>query len=161
MRWNKIARNPTLAFEAFKEYIYVENFDELFKSAVDGMRLIEEKDWDLPWPTFDKEVDLYAPLNLKIYEVDRFSLPDYAPMKAEYEKRMKEEESKSKINALLKKKKTQLKRLFRLCFKRNEDIMCRKVYNSYTRNIVAFIHLLGFSRISNIQVSVGIFIFTL
>jgi hypothetical protein len=138
----------------------VSNFEEMFNCAVEGMKLVEERDWDLPWPQTNHEVDPYAPLNLRIYEITQFALPEFSHLKEEYERSLKEEESRKEIVKLFKKKKAQIKKLFKLCFVQKEN-SCRKLYNACVRSLVTFISLLGFANFSDVRLKLGILLSTL
>lgn len=134
------------------------NYDDLIKFGIDGMKLIEERDWDLPWPKFEDALDDEgAEYNLRVYESYRLSLPHESEYRKEFEAFLRKEASKKLASNLLKKKRRQLKKLYRICFKNAQNQFGKKLYNCFIRNIVSYISVLSYLRIAKFDVMVGIF----
>lgn len=132
-----------------------ENWPQLLEGAVDGMKLVEEKDWGLPWPDILDNND--SDCNLRVFEVSILTMPHTKNFSEELARIEAIEAGKKKVRALLANRRRYIRLMVRKLFKLNTEKMSRAGYNYYTRLIAMVIGTLGTSVASQLEIRIAIF----
>lgn len=151
---NKIAKK-TISFGVVKEYMFFESWPQLLEGAVDGMKLVEEKDWGMPWPDILDNDD--SECNLRVFELDILTMPVTREFSEQLERLKKIEEAKKKVRALLARRRRYIRLMVRQLFKLNTEKMSRAGYNYYTRIIAMMIGILGTSTVFQLEIRIAVF----
>jgi len=145
----------TLSFGVIKEHLMFESWNELIEGSVEGMELIEEKDWGLPWPDVESKDDVEC--NLRIFEISLLTMPHTKEYSDELNKLRIMEESRKKVKKLLAQRVRYIKLMTRKLFKHNTEKMSRAGYNYYTRLIAMMIGNFGFNTVYQLEIRISIF----
>jgi len=127
----------------------------LIEGAVEGMELIEEKDWGLPWPDIISNDE--SECNLKIFEVSILTMPCTKEYSEELDRLRTLEESRKKVKRLLAQRIRYIKLMTRKLFKHSTEKMSRSGYNYYTRLIAMMIGNFGFNTVYQLEIRISIF----
>lgn len=137
-----------------------ENWSQLMENSVEGMELVEEKDWGLPWPEFN-QTDEYCSqddnYNIKIFEYNILTMPFNKSYSEELDRLLKLEESKRKVRKMIAARTRYIKMMVRKLFKIKTDKMSRTGYNYYTRLISSLVSIYGFNTVYSLDVRIAVF----
>lgn len=158
-RMRKIAKKQ-ISFGVVKEFLMFENWPQLIEGAVEGMELVEERDWGLPWPEFDSEGDEsgYPDCNLRIFEYNILTMPCNREYSEELKRLLALEESRKKVKRLLASRVRYIKLMVRKLFKIKTEKMSRSGHNYYTRLVAMVIGNFGFNSVYPLEIRISIFI---
>lgn len=154
----RLARKQ-INFGVVSEIFMVESWRQFMELPSEGASLVEERDWGLPWPEFDENLkDCDEECNLRIFELERLTLPENKEMKKEYERLLIEENSKKMVRKLYSKRMRYIRNAVRILFKHNTEEMSRSGYNIYTRLLTVMISQYGLRKTCLIEVNIAIYI---
>lgn len=145
----------TINFGVVKDYMFFENWPQFLEGAVDGMKLVEEKDWGLPWPDILSNDD--SDCNLRVFELDILTMPHTKSYSAELDSLLSIENAKKKVKKLLANRKRYVRIMIRKLFKHNTEKMSRSGYNFYTRLIAMSIGSFGLSEVCRLEILIALF----
>lgn len=156
---HKTGRNAeVIRIDVLKENIYISSMDELFRSAVDGMYLVEEIDRGYPWPEDVHDLPLSddEDYNLRVYETCEISVELNNAILEEEKKIKTLEESRRKIIKLRLEQRKRIARIIKKCIK--EDYNKFFYMPNYTtgRTFMSFLTLLNVTEIQDVRLMLGI-----
>jgi hypothetical protein len=155
----KTGRNAeVIRIDVLKDYIYISSVDELFRSAVDGMYLVEEIDRGYPWPDDVHEMHICddEDYNIRVYETCEISVELNQAIIEEERKIKVFEESMRKIKRLRLEQRRKVAKVIRKCIK--EDYNKYFYMPNYTtgRTVMSFLTIMNLTEIQNERLMLGI-----
>lgn len=142
-----------------KSVICINNFESYFESYEEGMRLVDEIDYGLPWPSFEEDTqeNPRIKMNTLVFEHDLLFLVENYEYKLAMKRLKKIEEAKIKVRKMIAERTAYVRRLIRLIFKGMTNKLNRKSQNYYSRILTSVICLIGFNETCKLEVRVALF----